>query len=90
MFDPRHHQTARQFLADPRNWRELASSCLSGAAFYPGGSGPPTLAVRLRLSGKVYYYECPESVWQALILAPSKGTYYNQTVKRFPSSGPVG
>lgn len=86
---------AAAYFRDPKNWKPLAGTCLSNAAYFNSvakGAGPPVLAVRFKDSGLVYWYlGVPTMVASFLFVAPSKGKYYTSAIRNnYEYRGPIG
>ena len=63
----------------------LKSSYIAAAGWRAG-----RMAIRFK-SGLVRFYECPVTVWQELMAAPSAGRYFNANIKhKFVDAGSKG
>ena len=89
-------EDASAYFRERSNWKPLAGTCLSAAAYFTpvrkGSGATPVLAVRFKDSGKVYWYlGVPQGVAAFLFVAPSKGKYYNAAIKgSYEYRGPIG
>lgn len=62
-------------------WVPLVSSNLRAACYWRDLSGDWSLDIRFK-GGRIYrYFGVPESVFHALLVAPSKGKYHAKAIK---------
>jgi hypothetical protein len=63
----------------PENWTSVASSHIDAIGWTPYGRG--RLWVRFKGGKVVYYHQCPKSMFQDMLNAPSKGQWLHKNIK---------